>query len=62
MMFTLENTIRITGATAYADHLERIAFNALPTQIAEDGINRQYFQQANQVMVTRHVRNFDTDQ
>ena len=61
MMFTLENTIRITGATAYADHLERIAFNALPTQIAEDGINRQYFQQANQVMVTRHVRNFDTD-
>ena len=61
MMFTLENTIRITGATPYADHLERIAFNALPTQIAEDGINRQYFQQANQVMVTRHVRNFDTD-
>ena len=61
MMFTLENTIRITGTTAYADHLERIAFNALPTQIAEDGINRQYFQQANQVIITRHVRNFDTD-
>jgi Beta-L-arabinofuranosidase, GH127 len=61
MMFTLENTLKITGTVDYADHLERIAFNALPTQIAEDGINRQYFQQANQVMITRKTRNFDTN-
>ncbi|MDQ3846840.1 MAG: glycoside hydrolase family 127 protein, partial [Bacteroidota bacterium] len=39
--------------------LEQIAFNALPTQITEDFLARQYFQQANQVMVTRQTRNFD---
>jgi DUF1680 family protein len=44
-----------------ADHLEKIAFNALPTQISDDFMTRQYFQQANQVMITRHVRNFDVN-
>ncbi len=57
-MFTLENAIAITGDVEYADHLERIAFNALPTQITDDFNARQYFQQANQVMITRHNRNF----
>jgi hypothetical protein len=61
MMFTLENTLEITGGVDYADHLEKIAFNALPTQISDNFIDRQYFQQANQVMVTRHTRNFDTN-
>lgn len=59
MMFTLESMIGITGNTAYADHLEKIAFNALPAQVTDDFQNRQYFQQANQVMVSRHIRNFD---
>ncbi|WP_143305625.1 beta-L-arabinofuranosidase domain-containing protein [Chitinophaga vietnamensis] len=59
MMFTLEQILSITGNVKYADHLERIAFNALPTQVTEDFTARQYFQQANQVMVTRHFRNFD---
>jgi DUF1680 family protein len=59
MMFTLENTLEITGDVRYADHLERIAFNALPAQIDESFTNRQYFQQANQVMVSRADRNFD---
>ncbi len=59
MMFTLETLIGITGNTAYADHLEKIAFNALPAQVTDDFLNRQYFQQANQVMITRHIRNFD---
>jgi hypothetical protein len=59
MMYTLENTLAITGKVNYADHLERIAFNAMPTQISEDFMTRQYFQQANQVMVSRHMRNFD---
>ncbi|WP_158828583.1 beta-L-arabinofuranosidase domain-containing protein [Mucilaginibacter lacusdianchii] len=58
MMFTLESTLPITGDVSYADHLERIAFNALPTQTTEDYMNRQYFQQANQVMLTRHEHNF----
>jgi DUF1680 family protein len=59
MMFSLESMIGITGNVAYADHLEKIAFNALPTQATDDFLNRQYFQQANQVMITRHTRNFD---
>jgi len=58
-MFTLENTLAITGDVNYADHLERIAFNALPAQVDENLIDRQYFQQANQVMVTQCDRNFD---
>jgi hypothetical protein len=59
MMFTLESTLAITGDVNYADRLERIAFNALPAQVSEDFVDRQYFQQANQVMLTRHIRNFD---
>lgn len=61
MMFTLENMLSITGNTTYADHLEKIAFNALPTQANDDYSGRQYFQQANQVMITRHIRNFDVN-
>jgi DUF1680 family protein len=59
MMFSLESMINITGNIAYADHLEKIAFNALPTQVTDDFLHKQYFQQANQVMVTRQTRNFD---
>lgn len=61
MMFSLEKMIGITGGVHYADHLERIAFNALPSQVADDFMSRQYFQQANQVMLTRHTRNFDVN-
>lgn len=60
-MLTLENALAITGDVAYADHLEKIAFNAMPTQITDDFNSRQYFQQANQVMVTRHDRNFSVN-
>lgn len=59
MMFSLESMLEITGSVAYADHIEKIAFNALPTQVTADCMNRQYFQQANQVMISRHIRNFD---
>jgi hypothetical protein len=58
MMFTLENSLEITGNVNYADQLEKIAFNALPTQTSDDYLERQYFQQANQVMLTRGMRNF----
>lgn len=47
--------VEITGDIDFADHLERIAFNALPAQISDDFMTKQYFQQPNQVMVTRHV-------
>jgi len=59
MMFTLESMLGITGQVGIADHLEKIAFNALPTQTTDDYMARQYFQQANQVMLTRHIRNFN---
>lgn len=61
MMFSLENILAITGKASYADHIEKIAFNALPAQISDDFMRRQYFQQANQVMITRHTRNFDVN-
>lgn len=60
MMYSLENMITITGNLSMMDHLERITFNALPTQISDDFMTRQYYQQANQVMVSRHQRNFIT--
>jgi len=61
MMFSLESMLEITGKINYADHLEKIAFNALPAQVSDDFMDRQYYQQANQVMVTRHIRNFNQD-
>ncbi|MFD2572729.1 beta-L-arabinofuranosidase domain-containing protein [Spirosoma soli] len=61
MMFSLENILEITGDVGYADQLEKVAFNALPTQVSDDFLSRQYFQQANQVMATRHTRNFDVN-
>ena len=60
MMYSLENMISITGDISMMDHLEKIAFNALPTQIEDGYVGRQYYQQANQVMITRHNRNFVT--
>jgi hypothetical protein len=61
MMFSLESILEITGDVSYADMLEKVAFNALPTQVSDDFMARQYFQQANQVMTTRHQRNFDVN-
>jgi len=58
-MFSLENILQITGDNQFASHLERIAFNALPTQVTDEFNTRQYFQQVNQIKVSRHIRNFD---
>jgi DUF1680 family protein len=61
LMFSLESILPVAGEVSYADHLEKIAFNALPTQITDDFTARQYFQQPNQVMITRQSRNFNVD-
>ena len=61
LMYSLELMMAITGDVDFADHLEKIAFTALPTQISDDFMTRQYYQQANQVKITRHRRNFDQD-
>jgi hypothetical protein len=57
-MFSLEQTIAVTGDARYMDALERMTFNALPTQTTDDYNNKQYFQIANQVNIKRGVFNF----
>ncbi len=60
-MYSFEQMSRITGDPYFADQLERIAFNALPTQHDDEYKTRQYFQQANQVRITHEPRNFFND-
>ena len=59
-MYSLQNMIAITGKLSMMDHLEKLAYNTLPAQIERNYMGRQYYQQANQVMVSRHHRNFVT--
>lgn len=61
MMYSLEQMSRITGDTFFADYLEKVAFNALPTQHDDHYETRQYFQQANQVEISHKTRNFFND-
>ena len=58
LMYSLEKMIAISGDPEFMDHLEQIAYNALPAHITDDFSSRQYFQQANQVMLTRDRHNF----
>lgn len=60
MMFSLEQILQITGGREWGDYLERVAYNALPTQTTDVQDARQYYQQVNQVEVTRKVRPFST--
>jgi len=57
-MYSLEKISQITADTKYMDALEKIAFNALPTQTTDDYNMKQYFQIANQVQVSRGVFDF----
>ena len=61
MMFCFETILPITGDIYYADYLEKIAYNVLPTQHNDDFTRKQYFQQANQVLITDETRNFFND-
>lgn len=61
MMFCFENILPITGDVYYADYLEKLAYNVLPTQHNDDFTRKQYFQQANQVLITDETRNFFND-
>jgi hypothetical protein len=58
MMFSLEKMLEVTGDVDFADRLEQIAYNPLPTQVTDDFCTRQYYQQANQVQVTFGLRSF----
>lgn len=57
-MYSLENIIEITGDPGYMDALERMSFNALPPQTTDDYNNKQYFQIANQVQISRGTFDF----
>ncbi len=55
-MFSLESMLQISGDMEFADLLEKIAYNALPTQANDDFTARQYMQAANQVVATDEMR------
>ena len=61
MMYSLEEMLRITGDTEWAGLLERVAYNALPTQATDSYDARQYYQQLNQIACTRGRRSFVTE-
>ncbi|MFV0591722.1 MAG: beta-L-arabinofuranosidase domain-containing protein [Draconibacterium sp.] len=61
MMFCFENIIPISGDMYYADYLEKLAYNVLPTQSTDDYMRKQYFQQVNQIKVSDDERNFFDD-
>ncbi|MCG8307318.1 MAG: glycoside hydrolase family 127 protein [Cytophagales bacterium] len=61
MMYSFEGILPITGDVYYADYLEKIAYNVLPTQHTDDFMRRQYYQQTNQVLITHEPKNFDCD-
>ncbi len=55
-MFSLESMLTITGDMEYADLLEKITYNALPTQASDDFTTRQYFQAANQIEISDRLQ------
>ena len=60
-MFSLETDLAITGDAAFADRLEKIAYNALPATITEDFWAHQYDQQPNQVMCSLSKREWSSN-
>lgn len=61
MMFSMEQMLQISGDLTYAEQLEKVSFNALPTQISDDFRLHQYFQRINQVNIVRGTTNFDCE-
>lgn len=59
--FSLEQLISILGNPAYADRLEKIAFNAQPGTFSKDMWAHQYDQQPNQVMSSLEKRDWTTN-
>ncbi len=59
-MFSLETLLQITGDAEYADILERVTYNALPTQVEPDFTGRQYYQLPNQIACDQKWHNFNT--
>lgn len=60
-MFSLEQALAITGDPSLGDHLERLAFNALPGTFTDDMWAHQYNQEPNQVECSLHHKPWTTD-
>lgn len=60
-MFSLEQSLAITGDGSLGDRLERIAFNALPGAFTDDMWSHQYNQEPNQVECSMHHKPWTTD-
>jgi uncharacterized protein len=60
-MFSLGQSLAVTGDPALGDQLEKLAFNALPGTITDDMWAHQYNQQPNQVEVSIHRKPWTTD-
>lgn len=57
-MYSLEETIRITGDPYFGDRLEQVTYNALPATFKPNMCAHQYDQQINQVCATVAKRNW----
>ncbi len=60
-MFSLEHILAITGDPAFADRLEKVAYNPLPGTFSKDMWAHQYDQQANQVLVSNAPRDWTSN-
>jgi len=60
-MFSLERSLAITGNVSLADHLEKLAYNALPAALTDNMWAHQYNQEPNQVECSLHHKPWVTD-
>ncbi len=60
-MFSLEQSLAITGDPTLGDRLEQLAFNALPGAFSDDMWTHQYNQEPNQVECSLHHKPWTTD-
>lgn len=60
-MFSLEQSLAITGHAELGDRLEQLAFNALPGAFTDDMWAHQYNQEPNQVECSLHHKPWTTD-
>jgi DUF1680 family protein len=60
-LFSLQQVVAVNGATAIADRIERIAYNAMPATMSADMWSHQYDQQVNQVMCSLNRRRWVTN-
>jgi uncharacterized protein len=60
-MFSMEQSLAITGDPMLGDRLEKLAFNALPGAFTDDMWAHQYNQEPNQVECSLHRKPWTTD-